>query len=137
MLDQRLRLGADPNTDEAGFRATTGDAWSWARLHQLYAVVGGQVRYSCLWNAGQQAQTWHPICSEAEAMKLGADNRAWGRAHRIQPFVHNGQRRYSVLWSAGQRGPVVKRQLRSAAGRREHGRDGGLGAPAADPAASR
>jgi hypothetical protein len=61
-----------------------------------------KVRYSCLWNAGQHSQAWHPNCSGAEASKLGADNWSWGRAHRIQPFVHAGQRRYTVLWNAGQ-----------------------------------
>jgi hypothetical protein len=69
----------------------------------VYAfTIGGQVRYSCLWNAGPQAVLWHPNCGEEEAYKLGGDNWAWGRAHQMQPFSVKGQRRFSVLWQAGQ-----------------------------------
>ncbi len=91
--------------DEAHFRKTTDENWSWARPRSVIPFVrNGQVRYAVLWNAGQHSQLWHPNVDEAGFLSLTGDTWAWARPHQVYAFVVGGQVRYSCLWNAGQHG---------------------------------
>ncbi len=89
--------------DEAHFRKTTEETWSWGRPQQVIPfVVEGRVRYACLWNEGQHAQLWNVNTDEAGVRRNTADTRQWARPHQILAFVIGGELRYCGLWNAGQ-----------------------------------
>ena len=93
--------------DDAHFRKTTDETWSWARPHSVYPfVVNGQVRYACLWNEGQHGQLWNPNCDDAGLRKNTGDTWGWARPHQMLAFVVGDQVRYSGLWNAGQHGQI-------------------------------
>lgn len=88
--------------DEAHFRRTTDETWSWARPHAVIPfVVNGQVRYACLWNEGQHGQVWNPHTDEPGFRATTGETWNWARPHQLHAFVVGGKVRYSCLWNAG------------------------------------
>jgi len=89
--------------DEAYFRKTTDENWSWSRPQQVIPfVVNGQVRYACLWNEARHGQLWNPNTDEAGFRTITGESWSWARPHQVYAFVVGGQLRYSCLWNAGQ-----------------------------------
>ncbi len=73
---------------------------------QLGDTSWQNLRFSGLWNAGNQSQVWWPMCSEQQFRdKIGE---LWGsmRIKQLRGFVLGGQVWYSVLWEPGQYGQV-------------------------------
>jgi hypothetical protein len=42
-------------------------------------VVGKELRYACLWNAGKHGQIWDPNCTEAHFRKTTDELWKWAR----------------------------------------------------------
>jgi hypothetical protein len=93
--------------DEAHFRKTTDENWSWSRPTQVVPfVVNGQVRYAVLWNEGQHRQRWHPNTDDTGFRAITGETWSWGRPYQVYAFVVGTQIRYSCLWNAGQHSQV-------------------------------
>lgn len=74
----------NPDCDEAHFRKTTDELWSWARPVQVQPfLVGDQLRYSCVWNASTCGQVWDPHCGQAHVDKTTAELLSWARPAHV------------------------------------------------------